>query len=586
MGLFSKFNVSVANKHRSNITFNHQHTTTENFGQLSVPYYLELCPSDTVHVTPSSFARVAPLAVPTYANVNHTLRAFFVPYRVLWESFNDFITHSPIYSEHGTLVSPDSVPYTTEATLAETVAYYALKGSNNFSDSDFVFNGLGYKHSAKSKFVLKILYSLGYNINFKTKSDRILSALPLYAYFKIVSDYYTPSFLATSSSIKASLERMRLSKDTYTPQVADLVSLFDSLVAFYPSDYFTSAWESPTSVVSDMPNANVNINIDTAGLAEVAMSDHNVTALQAPQALDKTYISQQGLDWLKSLNEYVLRNNYSGSRALTRILARFGVKIDETLLNMSTYLGSISNPLTIGEVMSTADASSLGDYAGRAVFADQSNKTFDYNAKEHGILICVDDIQSDSSYVEGIRRYLMHLSPEDFYTPEFEDTTLQAIAGCELQGRTPGTDNWSQAIENYGLDDSVFGYTARYSEYKFNIDNVTGDFTIPSLNSNIKGFVLPRNLFNTLKPNSDTIPLVGEEETKINVSDIRTMSDSNQYDRIFRDISGKSDPFFFVYNFHVVANRPMKSLQNSTLLHDDPTKQPSVSINTNDIINS
>lgn len=578
MGLFSKFNVSTATKHRSNQNLSCSHYTTENFGQLSVPYNLEVVPGDKVHLTPSLFARVAPLAVPTYADVRHTLRCFYVPFRVVWGAFNDFITDSPIY-DGSTLVSFQSVPTVSQSTLCDVVSTLCDDGVSA-SDADFFYDDEYYKHNSFSKFVLKVLYSLGYNFNWNKDFNQSFSALPLLAYFKVVVDYYTPSYIATSSSLKGLLEKYR--KDvsqilnlTYT----DLLNMFQYMIPYYSSDYFTSAWETPTSVVSDMPNPDKLVGYFDTDKNIAAGIENNKSILATSDGL----ITQQALDWLKSLNEFVLRNNYAGSRPLTRILARFGVKVDDTLLNMSTYIGSINNSLQVGEVVSTSSADSLGDYAGRAVLADSSDKTFNFDVKEHGMFICIANIDSNSHFVEGVRRSVMHRSATEFFTPEFEDTTLQAIAGFELQGRISG--NSTSTISDLGLDSSTFGYTARYAEYKFALDSLTGDFCIPSLNSTIEGFVLPRNLFKN-RPLDASWQTYIDLKDKVNVSDIRTQSDSMQYDRMFRDVSGFADPFYFVYNFHCIVNRPMKSLDNSTLLHDDPTRQPSVTINSNDIINS
>lgn len=584
MGLFSKFNISTAVKHRSNINLSHAHYTTENFGNLSVPFVCDAVPSDKFHITPSLFARVAPLAVPSYADVKHTLRFFFVPYRVVWSFFNEFITNSPSYNSAGNVIDFQHVPQVSNTALASLVSSFAT-AQNPIEGSDFVYSQTPYKHTLKSKFVLKVLYSLGYNFNFDESDEIEYNALPLLAYFKVVADYFTPSYIATSSSLKAILEKYRLADQDVQLIQSDMSKLFDLMIPYYRSDYFTSAWENPTSVVQHLPNASMALNsnpdiydsynLDTLGTSSLSTSTDD-------------YITQQGLDWLKSLNEYVIRNNYAGSRPLTRLLARFGVHVNETLLNMSSYIGSISNNLTIGEVMSTADSDSLGDYAGRGILAQRDGKTFNFSVSEHGVFIGVSCIESNSHFVEGVRRMLLHKYPQDFFTPEFEDTTLQAIAGRELQGRQPSDDDdWHDIYNSMHLYDSTFGYSARYGEYKFAIDNVTGDYVIPSLNSNIEGFILPRKLFKDMKPVSVPSSYVTDiDATGINVTDIRTQSDAVQYDRIFRDISGLADPFYFVYNFKVIANRPMKSLVNSTLLHDNPLKESSVSINSNDIINS
>lgn len=87
--------VSIAARRPAAMNLSCSHYTTLNYGHLVPVYCSELVPGDKFHINASYFARTAPMALPTYTPTFLNLRAFFVPYRSVWNLFDNFITRSP-----------------------------------------------------------------------------------------------------------------------------------------------------------------------------------------------------------------------------------------------------------------------------------------------------------------------------------------------------------------------------------------------------------------------------------------------------------------------------------------------------------
>ena len=87
--------------------------TTQDFFNLKPVYCREVVPGEDVKINMSAFSRLSPMVKPAYARCNMVNRAFFVPYRVIFPDWNDFITES----QNSEGFVPDSVPYVDDKTL-------------------------------------------------------------------------------------------------------------------------------------------------------------------------------------------------------------------------------------------------------------------------------------------------------------------------------------------------------------------------------------------------------------------------------------------------------------------------------------
>ena len=111
----SLLRVPVEMPNRSGFNLSHSNSFSGKTGTLIPVLCHELLPNDTISLGSQLQVQLPPMVTDFYGRVDFVLEAFFVPNRLLWGGWQDFITHptaNPQYPE-GTLVQgkPAKVPY-------------------------------------------------------------------------------------------------------------------------------------------------------------------------------------------------------------------------------------------------------------------------------------------------------------------------------------------------------------------------------------------------------------------------------------------------------------------------------------------
>ena len=110
----SLLRVPIEMPNRSGHNLSHSNTFTGQTGTLIPVLCEELLPNDTISLGSQLQVQFPPMATDWYGKVDFVLEAFFVPNRLIWGGWQDFITHptaNPQYPD-GTPVQakPTSVP--------------------------------------------------------------------------------------------------------------------------------------------------------------------------------------------------------------------------------------------------------------------------------------------------------------------------------------------------------------------------------------------------------------------------------------------------------------------------------------------
>lgn len=456
--------------------------------------------------------------------------------------------------------------------------------------------------------VMKILQSLGYNILWvndvqQTPVDVVAneseySALPILAWLKVICDWYYPSQYVGDSYYnyaQSLINAGNTSSISLNLTASMLTYLFSSNSPFsglvnYDSDYFVSAFDNPIGasqgtmqgtqtgniMFTDINYKNVggvdgsaNTPFGAIGVVNTTSSTNGDVPVYSPRnginVTSSKQITQYGLDALKALTDYMKRHQLVGARALDRFYARFGKALSSEKMDRSNYIGSGNLPLQIGDVMSHADSQGavLGQYAGKGV--GFGNFKFDYSTDEYGYVIVVNSIVPQIGYYEGIDRTVMHVGRTDFWTPEFDQIGNQAIATKELLVPMNWHDtaaSTANQIVNADLNDGIFGYTPRYSEYKIGRDKLTGDFRYNSKNK-------LGNTSDAWHMFRKVAGLYTQANDIKHSFDFSVGYDWNQYNRIFNYTNVDADKFYMIHSFGVHCSSPMHSLYDTYKFEND-----------------
>ena len=425
-----------------------------------LPCYLqEIVPGDRLRAKSEVMLRFAPMLAPIMHRVDVYVHYFFVPNRLIWDNWEDFITGG----EDGT-----STP---------TAPYIEI---NNTNKAYF------YKGLLPDYFGLPITNDGGSAV---TVSQNLrVSSLPFRAMVKIYNDYYRNPNLVTavtertgdgddSSALSdlTTVRRRMWEKDYFTTclpwtQRGGEVELEMSFTPTYKStsDIKTTAGGTPSA------GANIQANNVSGQYFDIASGSGTgrVENLSDPQTVDSG-ITVNELRRATKLQQWLENNARGGSRYIEQILSHFAVRSSDARLQRPEYLGGGKQNVVVSEVLNNSEVydstdtlvNPQGNMSGHGISVGQT-MGFNRFFEEHGYVIGCIQVLPRTAYQNQVNKTWLRTDKLDYYWPEFARLGEQAVTNQEVYHDWSGTKT----------DTDTFGYQARYAEYKFKESEVSGDF--------------------------------------------------------------------------------------------------------------
>lgn len=527
MSIFSK--VPLPRNKRSVFDLSYDNAFTSKMGQLIPCYFEDVIPSDKFKISAAPFVRMSPLSAPIMGRLNVHVHYFFVPYRLLWDDWEKFITGG------------------VDGTAAPLMPYIRPDGSDPLPSSLLDYFGVA-RTSVTSE---------GSPIYTYPK----VNALWWRAYWKIVDDYFrdenlTPSFFDNTRDNYINTgggSIFDLPGYAYTMNGQDM---FTPYCRAWKKDLFTSALPfaqrgAPVGIPVS-PEAELYYNEDGTGrtfdLTASSSSDRvvtldNPTGSTIPSTGNVVAKASTGSFDINDLREasaiqrFLERNAIGGARYKEQILSHFGVTVPDYRLGRAEFLGGHKTPVLTSQVLQTSQTNSdsiLGTQGGHGIAAG-SMRPVSYDVKEHGCIIGFCSITPDAYYSQGSHRAYQKFDKFDYFFPYFENLGEQAIKNSEIYVR--GTLD----------DDKEFGYAPRYYEYKHRNNEIHGDFR------NSLAYWIPQRIFSTAPAlNQDFVQVNPDKESSLN--------------NIFPVKDGAQDQFYCVVSNAVRAVRPISRFSKFKLM--------------------
>lgn len=587
-------NVAKAQKHRSTFPLSFEHVTTQDFGKTTILHSMEVMPGDEIDFNLQCRAQLAPMVVPTMGNVNLYVRAFFVPYRFVWSDWEEFFSQKSLNKNGSAML--DNVPsFTTlqlwNLFLNENPQWLVTTSGkpDYYVQPDGASSFTRYKLTYHGRLARQIFEGLGYNVNpcYSGSKNEVYSALPLLALAKIFRDYYVnPNYEYTA--IDKILNREFTSTDITSPNYQYLsVDELRTLILFvafgwYESDILTSAWANPEiSGYSDIfkkqsvSGSDFGISYPSQDI-DGPFNDSVFGAIPSGLSSNDSVFTQIGLNILKSVRNFVMRQNASGGRYVDQLLSRFGIRLSENEARRAQFLGSFETSALIGRVDATTAGqatfedqntlrNALGDFTGRGIIDSNGHFHFKNDKNDFGMVIFVSHLMPRTAYYQGVKPHVNHLNFNDFFNPDLEDVSTAPLPNNEVFSRYV-SNIVRDADYDSGFLKGVFGFAPNYYEYKTQFDYLTGDFSVPSINSVLKAYQLMRQMRSPqdsisqyFEDDEGIKPILGEEIQKANQDNVAP------YNRMFLTQTQDADHFVMHYFFDVRATRNCNSLGNSLL---------------------
>lgn len=426
---------------------------------------IEVLPGDSIQQSTGVFMRLAPMVAPVMHPVHMTVQHFFVPTRLLWGDFEDFITGGPDGADV-------SVPPTVTVTPEQS------------SLADYLGLPLG-----------KAL---------------TVSALPFRAYDLIWNEYFRDQDLQPELSISLesgadtttslTLQRPAWQKDYFTtarpwPQKGPAVTIpVDMGSAGMPTLTFTGAVDPTVGGYTGRPLDFVikeNLGTGAGQQAFFQKDDGNIAYLAYGNSQDdakRTYginglslrdgtvtgtidykPGQAGIGSISvnSLREAMSLQRFQEKRALfgsryEDYLRYLGVRPQDSRLQLPEYLGGTSQTIQFSEVLQTG-GDAVGQMYGHGISAMRSKRMRRF-IPEHGYIMSLLYVRPIPVYAQGVERLWHRETKEDYWQREFEHIGQQEVLNQEVYA--DGTE----------ADTAVFGYQNRYDEYRRGVNSIAGEF--------------------------------------------------------------------------------------------------------------
>lgn len=440
--IFDRVPIDLPN--RSGFDLSHENLFTATCGTLTPVLCHPLLPNDTVSLGCNFQCQLPPMVTDFYGKVDAVVEVFFVPNRLLWGGWEDFITHptkNPVYPEGADpRVRPNRVPSITFANLTSSSLVEKYLGAGSLADY------LGLKTGAVV-----------------TPSQQMVSMMPFLAYHRIYDDwyrdtriqapvFYPPSSLGNPNTAPfvpyvgvTSADQKNGPSLVISSVLGDGVELGSLRQRNWSKGYFTTA--------TPLPQAGGDSEIDITVDTDTGTGAISIAAIRAANSLAK---------WME-------RNNFS-YRYADQIYGQFGIYPDAAKMDRAIFLGRTRQTVYSRSVFQTAGGAddSVTDVVaakkGSSQAIGESSLVDSFRASEHGYLMAIFSLVPHSYYGTGNSREFNRLESEDFPFPLLAGMGDQAIKVSELVGFT------GQNADS----DTIFGYTDLYAEYKYMEDEVHG----------------------------------------------------------------------------------------------------------------
>ena len=472
---------------RAKFSLSHYVLKTCKMGYMLPVGLVEVLPGDSFRHATSVFMRLAPMLAPVMHPVTVRIHHWFVPTRLLWDDWEDFITGGP--------------------------------GNDNVSEMPTI------KAPGEGFEVGSLADHLGLPPGIP---DLEVSALPFRAYDLIYNEWYRDQDLEDPLEISlesgpdttTSTELMRgdWERDYFTtarpwpqkgPQVTVPVNGSEASFNVVPSGigarYTAEFWQVNTS--TNQPDEGSLISRDivltpsvaTSGLTRAAYFQGDVGCFSPSDVTFPT--PEPGYEWrprhtqlipssptglrvqssgqgdlgtldINQLREAFALQRFAEHRAMygsryVEYLRYLGIKASDARLQRPEYLGGGKQVIQFSEVLQTAEGTDpVGTLRGHGIAAMRSNRYRRF-FEEHGYVLTVMIVRPKAVYMQGVNRHWLRRVREDYFQTELQHIGQQEVYTKELYGAAPAGDDG-------GL--KVFGYQNRYDDYRAAPSYVCGEF--------------------------------------------------------------------------------------------------------------
>lgn len=523
----------------STLLLRQSNTTTGDVGKIIPILVREMQPNQQLNVLQSLNIQFTPLVSNLLHQVGGEINHYFVPYRILWDKWETFITGGETGVEE---------PPLPNYTLKDVVSFIGEKLQKlKKTEYDELLE-------ICKKYILKTNYEIETIEKFNKYKDQATKALlqTNWDYLGMPLGEYLLFFLAENNKNlkKAAFNTNAIKKLEFGEITPEQIKYFENednfdinklnfmainkiyndwvrvmdwepekkldeleaSTANWNWDYFTRARRyqlrgamptipidishrhnfatnvydyDNTGVVIKDNNVNaeaimINTSSSVAGTPAIQTFNENENGKAVLFKIQESAKAKASLEFTDIMTAAALMSYYSTNakikpRYSEQLLARWNVRIQDARVQQAEYLGTEYIEITSQGIINTSDKQ--GEITGQLWGNGQAMQGF-YRAQEHGVFISELIIKPSNVYEQGINELYKHQNKFDYATPEFVNLPDVPIKKREIDPLAT---------------DEVLGYKSIYDEYRTSTNLVTG-LVRPSVNAGLGSYTLARNI--------------------------------------------------------------------------------------------
>ena len=438
-------------RRRSTFGLSHYRLFSAKMGYIYPIACYEVLPGDTFRQSTSLFLRLAPLVTPVMHPVHVKIHSWYVPYRLLWEDWEDFRTRGP----EG--MDASEVPYITAPAGGFPIGSLA----------DYLGIPTGIEGLTVNAFAFR---AYNYVVNENYRDERVQDELPWV--MTGGADTTTSTALAPSPWGRDYFTTASPTPQT-GPEVTIPVNYGDgsgpslSAIQITGSPELAVAsggnprWESDGNLRWTATQSSSNPVNSTAGLT---VNKGTLAATATIQPGEPGIGSINIADW----REAMAMQRFEETRSLwgaryNEFLMDMGIRPSDARLQLPEYLGGGRQTIQFSEVLQTAPGGEdpVGALKGHGIGAMRTNR-FRRFFEEDGIVLTFAMVRPIGVYMQGLHKMWSRRSFAEFYNYQFEHLSQQPVYTRELYAGVSDQDK-------------IFGYQNIYDDYRSIPSQVSGE---------------------------------------------------------------------------------------------------------------
>jgi hypothetical protein len=405
---------------------------TFDMGKLYPVGLTEVVRGDSIRHKTNALLRFDPMLKPVMHPIQTTLMQFFIPHRITWEGWEDFITAG------------------ADGNNADTIPTLAHGGAKSLHD----------------------YFGVDPDTSFP------ISALPIWAFNKTYNEFFRDQDLQQERQLDdTTIPLVSWSKDYYTTarpweQKGDAITIplgNSAPVIPNPDDdqrengaLFRKSVDDDISPSADLGTSANGTLQDGTFAGYIDPNDTLIADLQNAEALPVN-------EWRRAfaLQRFAEARARYGSRH-AEFLRYYGIKNRDARLQRPQMLGGGKATMSISEIIQTVDDETgaergpLGKLGGHGIGMARTNR-YQRFFEEDGLIITLMFVRPKTIYNSVIDRFWLYQDREDFFHKELQFIGQQPITNGEVHS-------------GHSNPTGVFGFTDRNRHLRESRSTVVGDF--------------------------------------------------------------------------------------------------------------